>query len=74
MLERLCLMETTPLQERFAKEAFQLRVQARNTPPSVERYLLVRKARRAETAFEVACAPPSSEVQSEMALIGQEAR
>ena len=47
MLERLCLMETTPLQERFAKEAFQLRVQARNTPPSVERYLLVRKARRA---------------------------
>ncbi len=42
--------QTTSLEERLAKEAAQLRKQAQGTPPGVERDLLVRKARRAETA------------------------
>jgi len=42
--------ETTSLEKRLAKEAAQLRKQAKGTPPGVERDLLVRKARRAETA------------------------
>ncbi len=42
--------QTTSLEERLAKEARQLRKQAQGTPPGVERDLLVRKARRAETA------------------------
>ena len=42
--------QTTSLEERLAKEATQLRKQAQGTPPGVERDLLLRKARRAETA------------------------
>jgi hypothetical protein len=42
--------QTTSLEERLAKEATQLRKQAQGSPPGVERDLLVRKARRAETA------------------------
>jgi hypothetical protein len=42
--------QTTSVEERLAKEAAQLRKQAQGTPPGVERDLLVRKARRAETA------------------------
>ena len=45
--------QTTSLEERLAKEAAQLRKQAQGTPPGVERDLLVRKARRAETASHV---------------------
>jgi hypothetical protein len=50
MPERRRFTQTTSLEERFAKEATQLRKQAQGTPPGVERDLLVRKARRAETA------------------------
>jgi hypothetical protein len=50
MPERRRFTQTTSLEERLAKEAAQLRKQARGTPPGVERDLLVRKARRAETA------------------------
>ena len=45
--------QTTSLEERLAKAAAQLRKQAQGTPPGVERDLLVRKARRAETASHV---------------------
>jgi hypothetical protein len=43
----------TSLKERLAKEATQLRKQAQGTPPGVKRELLVRQARRAETAFRM---------------------
>ncbi|MDB5605140.1 MAG: hypothetical protein JWP25_2040 [Bradyrhizobium sp.] len=49
MPERRRFTQTTSLEERLAKEATQLRRQARGTLPGVERDLLVRKARRAET-------------------------
>jgi hypothetical protein len=41
-------------QPSLAGEATQLRKQAQGTPPGVERDLLVRKARRAETASHMA--------------------
>ena len=50
MPERRGFTQTTSLEARLAKEATQLRKQAQGTPPGVERDLLVRKARRAETA------------------------
>ena len=50
MPERRRFTQTTSLEERLAKEATRLRKQAQGTPPGVERDLLVRKARRAETA------------------------
>jgi hypothetical protein len=50
MPERRGFTQTTSLKDRLAKEATQLRKQAQGTPPGVERDLLVRKARRAETA------------------------
>jgi hypothetical protein len=49
MRERRRFTQTTSLEESLAKEAT-LRKQAQDTPPGVERDLLVRKARRAETA------------------------
>jgi hypothetical protein len=53
MPERRRFTQTTSVEERLAKEATQLRKQARGTPPGVERDLLVRKARRAETALHL---------------------
>jgi hypothetical protein len=50
MPERRRFTQTTSLEESLAKEATQLRKQAQGTQPGVERDLLVRKARRAETA------------------------
>jgi hypothetical protein len=50
MPEHRRFTQTTSVEERLAKAATQLRKQAQGTPPSVERDLLVRKARRAETA------------------------
>ena len=50
MLERRRFTQTTSLEERLAKEATQLRKQAQGIPPGIERDLLVRKARRAESA------------------------
>jgi len=54
MPERRRFTQTTSLEESLAKEAAQLRKQAQGTPPGVERDLLVRKARRAETASHMA--------------------
>ena len=50
MPERRGFTQTTSLEERLATEATQLRKQAQGTPPGIDRDLLVRKARRAETA------------------------
>ena len=50
MPKRHISKQTTSLKERLAKEATQLRKLAQGTPPEFERELLVRKARRAETA------------------------
>lgn len=50
MPERRPFTQNTSVEERLANEAKQLRKQAQGTPPGVERDLLVRKARRAETA------------------------
>jgi hypothetical protein len=50
MPERRPFIQTTSLEERLAKEAKQLRKQAQGTAPGIERDLLIRKARRAETA------------------------
>jgi hypothetical protein len=50
MPERRRFSQTTSLEERLAKEATQLRKQAQGTPPGIDRDLLVRKARRAESA------------------------
>ena len=49
MRERRRFTQTTSLEESLTKEATQLRRQAQGTPPGVERDLLVRKARRADT-------------------------
>jgi hypothetical protein len=49
MSERSHFKQTASLEERLAKEATQLRKEARGTPPGIERDLLVRKARRAES-------------------------
>jgi len=50
MPEHRRFTQTTSLEERLAKEATRLRKQAQGTPPGVERDLLLRNARRAETA------------------------
>ena len=50
MPERRRFTQTTSLEERLAEEVTQLRKQAQGTPPGVERDLLLRNARRAETA------------------------
>jgi hypothetical protein len=50
MPERRRFTQTASVEGRFAKEATQLGRQAQGTPPGVERDLLVRKARRVETA------------------------
>ena len=50
MPKRRSFKQSTSLKERLAKEATQLRKEAQGTPPGFERELLVRKARRAETA------------------------
>ena len=50
MPERRRFTQTTSLKTAFAKEATQLRKQAQGTPPGIDRDLLVRKARRAESA------------------------
>ena len=50
MPEHRRFTQTTSLEERLAQEATRLRKQAQGTPPGIERDLLVRKARRAETA------------------------
>ena len=50
MPERCRFTQTTSPEERLAKEAAQLRKQAQGTPPGIDRDLLVRKARRAESA------------------------
>jgi hypothetical protein len=42
--------QATTLEDRLAEEAKRLRKQAQSTPPGIERDLLVRKARRAESA------------------------
>ena len=59
MPERRRFTQTTSLEERLAKEATQLRKQAQGTPQGVERDLLVRKARRAETASHMTKWPAS---------------
>jgi hypothetical protein len=59
MRERRRFTQTTALEESLAKEATQLRKQAQGTPPGVERDLLVRKARRAETASHMTKWPAS---------------
>ena len=51
MPERPRFTQTTSLAESLAKEATRLRKQAQGTPPGVERDLLLRKARRGETAL-----------------------
>ena len=50
MPERRRFTQTTSLEESLGKDATPLRKQAQGTSPGVERDLLVRKARRAETA------------------------
>ncbi len=59
MPERRRFTQTTSFEESLAKEATQLRKQAQGTPPGVERDLLVRKARRAETASHMTKWPAS---------------
>jgi hypothetical protein len=59
MPERRRFTQTTSVEESLAKEATQLRKQARGTPPGVERDLLVRKARRAKTASRMTKRPAS---------------
>ena len=49
MPKRRFSKQTTSLKERLAKEATQRKL-AQGTPPGFERELVVRKARRAETA------------------------
>jgi hypothetical protein len=53
MPKRRLFRQTTSLRERLAKEATQLRKQAQGIPPGFEREFLVRKARRAGTAFRM---------------------
>ena len=67
MSKRRPFKQTTSLKERLAKEAAQLRKQAQCTPPGFERELLVRKARRAETAshmIEWLTSAPSTKIGS----------
>jgi hypothetical protein len=53
MPERRGFTQTTSLEERLAKEATQLRKHVQGTPPGINRDLLVRKARRAESASRI---------------------
>jgi hypothetical protein len=59
MPERRRLIQTTSVEESLAKEATQLSKQAQGIPPGVERDLLVRKARRVETASRMTKWPAS---------------
>jgi hypothetical protein len=49
MTERRRFKQTDVLEERLADEAKRLREEARGTPPGIERELLIRRARQAET-------------------------
>lgn len=49
MKQRRRVKQTIPLEERLAKEAQQLRQEAKTLPPGARREELVRKARQAET-------------------------
>jgi hypothetical protein len=49
-MERRRFKEAPPLDHRLTAEAERLRKEARGTPPGVQREMLIRKARQAETA------------------------
>lgn len=49
MQQRRRFRQTEPLEVRLAKEAKRLREEAQALPPSLERDLVLRKARQAET-------------------------
>jgi hypothetical protein len=52
-MQRRHFKQTQSLEERLADEAQRLRIEARGTPPGVERDRLIRRARQAETAFHI---------------------
>lgn len=49
MQQRRRFKQTSSLEERLAKEAKRLREEAQALPPSLERDVILRKARQAET-------------------------
>jgi hypothetical protein len=51
--QRRHIKQTQPVEERLAEEAKRLRIEARGTPPGVERERLIRRARHAETGSRI---------------------
>jgi hypothetical protein len=52
-MQRRRIIQTTTLDERLEEEAKRLRKEAEGTPPGIERDMLIRKARHAETAAHI---------------------
>ena len=48
-MQRRCFNQTTTLDERLEEKAERLRKEAEGKPPFIERNILIRKARHAET-------------------------
>jgi hypothetical protein len=53
MQRRRRFKQTETLETRLTEEAASLRLEARGTPPGIERERLIRRARQAETAAHV---------------------
>jgi hypothetical protein len=49
-MRRRRLAQTTSLDQRLEEQAKRLRLEAKGTPPGIEREKLIRRARQAETA------------------------
>jgi hypothetical protein len=52
-MQRRRFKETAPLDQRLVEESQRLRQEARGTPPGIEREMLIRRARQAETAAHI---------------------
>ena len=52
-MQRCRFTQTVTLDERLEEQAERLRMEARGTPPGVERDKLIRRARQAETAAHI---------------------
>jgi hypothetical protein len=52
-MQRRCFNQTTTLDERLEEQAERLRKEAEGKPPFIERDILIRKARHAETGARI---------------------
>jgi hypothetical protein len=52
-MKRRHFKQTTTLDQRLTQEAKRLRQEAKGIPPGIEREMLIRRARQAETAVHI---------------------